>query len=144
MQQPEYLEFCRSLRLQTCDRLHDLHCLSYMFLNKCNSSASMSAHAGQANPLMQLIRVCTLTCADTLLDNLTVREMLLYTAELKNPSSQSFEDKAARVDAVLTRLALWCCRNVRIGSPLKRGVSGQRLSISSQSRIAAFLSQADD
>ena len=63
--------------------------------------------------------------ADTLLDNLTVREMLLYTAELKNPSSVPLQAKAARVDAVLSQLALWDCRDVRIGSALARGISGE-------------------
>ncbi|KAK9808027.1 hypothetical protein WJX73_006051 [Symbiochloris irregularis] len=61
---------------------------------------------------------------DTLLDSLTVREMLLYTAELKDPSNVPFREKAARVDAVLSRLALWSCRDVRIGSALARGISG--------------------
>ena len=61
---------------------------------------------------------------DTLLDNLTVEEMLLYTAELKNPLSTPHAAKVARVASVIDQLALAQCRNVRIGSKLARGVSG--------------------
>ncbi|KAK9808054.1 hypothetical protein WJX73_010576 [Symbiochloris irregularis] len=61
---------------------------------------------------------------DTLLDNLTVREMLLYTAEMMNPQSQPYAEKAARVDLVMSQLALLSCRSVRIGSALARGISG--------------------
>lgn len=64
-------------------------------------------------------------CADTLLDNLTVREMLMYTAEMKNPQSQPLAEKAVKVDQVLSQLALVSCRNVRIGSALARGISGE-------------------
>ena len=66
-------------------------------------------------------RVC---CADTLLENLTVSEMLMYTAEMKNPQSQPLSEKRAKVDMILDQLALLSCRNVRIGSALARGVSG--------------------
>ena len=65
-----------------------------------------------------------LFCTDTLLDNLTVREMLMYTAEMKNPQDLPYAEKAARVDLVLSQLALLSCRNVRIGSALARGISG--------------------
>lgn len=61
---------------------------------------------------------------DTLLDNLTVYEMLLYTAELKNPMTTPHADRVARVNAVVDQLALAPCRDVRIGSKLARGVSG--------------------
>ena len=36
-------------------------------------------------------------CADTLLENLTVHEMLMYTAEMKSQTSQPWQLKAAKV-----------------------------------------------
>ena len=65
--------------------------------------------------------------ADTLLDNLTVYEMLAYTAELKNPMEEPFEKKRAKVEMVIQQLGLSGCRGVRIGSTLARGISGARL-----------------
>ncbi len=62
--------------------------------------------------------------ADTLLDNLTVYEMLAYTSELKNPMSEPFEKKRAKVEMVINQLGLNGCRGVRIGNPLARGISG--------------------
>jgi ATP-binding cassette subfamily G (WHITE) protein 2 len=61
---------------------------------------------------------------DTLLANLTVAEMLMYTAELKNPLATPAATKVARVNAVIEQLALAPCRDVRIGSSLARGISG--------------------
>ncbi|GLC42438.1 hypothetical protein PLESTF_000812600 [Pleodorina starrii] len=61
---------------------------------------------------------------DTLVDTLTVYEMLLYTAELKRPLSEPLASKREAVEALISRLALEKCRDVRIGSPLKRGISG--------------------
>ena len=63
--------------------------------------------------------------ADTLLDNLTVYEMLAYTAELKNPMKEPFEKKRAKVEMVIQQLGLNGCRGVRIGNPLARGISGE-------------------
>lgn len=53
--------------------------------------------------------------ADTLLDILTVEEMLMYTAELKRPMQQSRQVKKEAVEELIDRLALAPCRNVRIG-----------------------------
>ena len=50
--------------------------------------------------------------------------MLAYTAELKNPMNEPFEQKAAKVEQVLQQLGLVGCRGVRIGSQLARGISG--------------------
>ncbi|KAK9904696.1 hypothetical protein WJX75_000743 [Coccomyxa subellipsoidea] len=61
---------------------------------------------------------------DTLLDNLTVYEMLAYTSELKNPMAEPFEKKRAKVEMVINQLGLNGCRGVRIGNPLARGISG--------------------
>lgn len=64
--------------------------------------------------------------ADALIDNLTVFEMLLYTAELKVDMRVPFADKCRKVAGVIDKLALNSCRDVRIGSALKRGISGAR------------------
>ncbi|GAX73408.1 hypothetical protein CEUSTIGMA_g860.t1 [Chlamydomonas eustigma] len=61
---------------------------------------------------------------DSLLPILTVREMLMYTAELKRPLSETPESKKADVDALIGALALDVCRNTLIGSYEKRGISG--------------------
>lgn len=61
---------------------------------------------------------------DTLLDILTVEEMLMYTAELKRPRQEPLEKKQSAVEELLDVLALEGCRKVRIGSPLARGISG--------------------
>jgi energy-coupling factor transporter ATP-binding protein EcfA2 len=61
---------------------------------------------------------------DTLLGILTVEEMLLYTAELKRPMSEPLASKRAAVEEVLSALALTPCRDVRIGNPLVKGISG--------------------
>lgn len=62
--------------------------------------------------------------SDTLLDILTVEEMLLYTAELKRSVSEPEASKRAAVEEILDVLALDTCRDVLIGSPLARGISG--------------------
>lgn len=62
--------------------------------------------------------------ADTLLENLTVFEMLVYTAELKMPQEHSYTFKQQRVEELLQQLALSSCRHVKIGSNLARGISG--------------------
>ena len=61
---------------------------------------------------------------DTLLPVLTVEEMLLYTAELKRPMSEPLESKKAAVEELLDALALTPCRDVKIGDPLTKGISG--------------------
>ena len=77
--------------------------------------------------MQALAILCVLTLglvADTLIDNLTVQEMLLYTAELKLKATVPLDAKLRRVDALIEQLALGVCRNVRIGDAMKRGISG--------------------
>ena len=62
--------------------------------------------------------------ADTLVDVLTVEEMLMYTAELKRPVKEQHSSKKAAVDALINNLGLETCRNVRIGNSMARGISG--------------------
>lgn len=61
---------------------------------------------------------------DTLVDNLSVYEMLLYTAEMKLPISVSIAKKRDHVDHLVNYLGLDSCKHTRIGSQLKRGISG--------------------
>eukprot|EP00884_Botryococcus_braunii_P007530 jgi/Botrbrau1/16779/Bobra.150_2s0014.1 len=61
---------------------------------------------------------------DTLVGILTVREMLLYTAELKRNLKEPFASKQAAVNHLLEKLSLEDCQNVIVGTPLMVGISG--------------------
>ncbi|KAK9831908.1 hypothetical protein WJX81_008083 [Elliptochloris bilobata] len=61
---------------------------------------------------------------DTLLDNLTVSEMLVYTAELKRPLGEPRAAKRAAVEKLVSDLALEQCRHTVIGNQMHRGISG--------------------
>jgi ATP-binding cassette, subfamily G (WHITE), member 2 len=75
--------------------------------------------------------------ADTLLDTLTVYEMMLYTAELKLPESMPLAEKKSRVDNMISQLQLTKCRDVCIGSALTRGISGGQVSSGLSAAVAA-------
>lgn len=53
-----------------------------------------------------------------------MREMLLYTAEMKLDMSVTMPEKRDRVEHLLNQLALKTCKDVRIGNALSRGISG--------------------
>ena len=57
---------------------------------------------------------------DTLLDILTVREMLLYTAEMKRPVDEPLSTKEAIVDKYINVLGLEVCKDTKIGNSLNR------------------------
>merc|ERR1712232_231489 len=61
---------------------------------------------------------------DTLVGELTVEDMLRYTAELKLSARTTSEEREARVLEVIRMLNLESCRKTVIGSPLCRGISG--------------------
>jgi len=61
---------------------------------------------------------------DTLVGELTVEDMLAYTAALKLPASMTAQERKLRVDEVIDRLNLGSCRRTVIGSTLVRGISG--------------------
>lgn len=61
---------------------------------------------------------------DTLLSELTVDNMLMYTAEMKLPLSMKRDEKRQRVDEVISKLRLEKCRHTLIGNVLRRGISG--------------------
>ncbi|MFO7675690.1 MAG: FHA domain-containing protein [bacterium] len=56
--------------------------------------------------------------------SLTVEQSLYYTAKLRLPEDTSDAEVKQRVDEVISDLRLDGCRNVRIGDPQKRGISG--------------------
>jgi len=69
---------------------------------------------------------------DVLPSNATVREALMFAAELKMPESIATESKRQRVEEVLGQLGLSRIADSRIGSTERRGISGgerRRLSI---------------
>lgn len=59
---------------------------------------------------------------DVLLQSMTVRECLLFSAKLKLTGTE--EEQAARVEAIIEDLKLNKCQNTFIGGPLIKGVSG--------------------
>eukprot|EP00240_Pyramimonas_obovata_P000614 CAMPEP_0118936882 /NCGR_PEP_ID=MMETSP1169-20130426/20820_1 /TAXON_ID=36882 /ORGANISM="Pyramimonas obovata, Strain CCMP722" /LENGTH=576 /DNA_ID=CAMNT_0006880313 /DNA_START=154 /DNA_END=1881 /DNA_ORIENTATION=+ len=61
---------------------------------------------------------------DTLVPTLTVQEMLMYTAELKRPMSESLAVKTDIVGHVVKELGLKDVKDTLIGNSLARGVSG--------------------
>ena len=68
---------------------------------------------------------------DNLLPTLTVRETLLYAAELKRPNVKersqaalAAEQRVKDVDALLDTLQLRSCEHTVVGSTLERGISG--------------------
>lgn len=61
---------------------------------------------------------------DTLLGELTVEQMLNYTADLKLPKSVTREEKRKRCDEIISKLRLEKCRATNIGNVLNRGISG--------------------
>ena len=63
--------------------------------------------------------------ADTLIPNLTVLEMMMYTIELKLERQIPLSKKRAKVEAVIDQLNLKGCQGVRIGNSENRGISGQ-------------------
>jgi ABC-type transporter Mla maintaining outer membrane lipid asymmetry ATPase subunit MlaF len=57
---------------------------------------------------------------DTLLDILTVREMLLYTAEMKRSVKEPLSVKEAIVDKYISVLGLDVCKDTKIGNSMNR------------------------
>jgi len=63
---------------------------------------------------------------DNLVQELTVEEMFMYTAELKLPKLNKVE-RTARVEECISALGLSTCRKTVIGGALIRGISGGQL-----------------
>lgn len=61
---------------------------------------------------------------DLLNGNLTVMETLNYTAQLRLPRSMPTSERSERIETVLQQMGLLKVRDVIVGSPLRKGVSG--------------------
>jgi len=80
--------------------------------------------AGAAVKQQDLKKICGyVEQFDNLVEDLTVEQMLMYTAELKLPALAKAE-KVQRVEEVLRLLQLQSCRQTKIGGALVKGISG--------------------
>jgi ATP-binding cassette subfamily G (WHITE) protein 2 len=61
---------------------------------------------------------------DLMFEKMTVQEVLMFAAELMMHPTASTLDKKRRVKKIMTLLDLTECKNVIIGSPLEKGISG--------------------
>lgn len=113
----------------------------FSFCSDCFSSLPLSFEKGKKNSLFPpfffkprqarptpafLRHACAyVEQRESLVLNLTVFEMLMYTAELRlSAKTTTLEERRQRVEDVLHRLRLRPCAHVRIGSALDKGVSG--------------------
>lgn len=81
----------------------------------CAGMLPLLLSARSAVPPLLTSNCCCYCCSHSLIDQFTVHEMLMYTAELKLPLSTSPKEKRARVEGVIEALSLGGCRNTRIG-----------------------------
>ncbi len=73
----------------------------------------------------ELKRIAGYVMQDDLLNgSLTVEETLTYTAELRLPRDFTDKQRRTRVEDVMTDLGLIHVRNVIVGTPLNKGISG--------------------
>lgn len=61
---------------------------------------------------------------DVLLETMTVREAIEQSALLRLPKTVGAEERRNRVEDIIALLHLEGCQNTRIGSPLRKGISG--------------------
>ncbi|ELU14850.1 hypothetical protein CAPTEDRAFT_178643 [Capitella teleta] len=61
---------------------------------------------------------------DIVMGTLTVRENILFSANLRLPSTVSEKEKEVRVDEVISELGLEKCADTKVGTEFIRGVSG--------------------
>jgi ABC-type multidrug transport system ATPase subunit len=82
-------------------------------------------YGGSVAPVGALKHLCGyVEQFDTLIGELTVNQMLMYTAEMKLPLSMRYNAKKERVNDIIAKLRLEKCRDTVIGNVLKRGISG--------------------
>ncbi|CAF4254602.1 unnamed protein product, partial [Adineta steineri] len=73
----------------------------------------------------ELKRIAGYVMQDDLLNgSLTVEETLMYTAELRLPRTFTNKQRRTRVEDVMIDMGLSHVRNVIIGTPMKKGISG--------------------
>ncbi len=61
---------------------------------------------------------------DQLMGIMTVRENLMFSAQLRLPTTIDKTEKQCRVEDTIELLGLWKCANSKIGTDMIRGVSG--------------------
>eukprot|EP00890_Picochlorum_soloecismus_P004838 jgi/Picsp_1/5355/NSC_02716-R1_abc family transporter: multidrug len=64
---------------------------------------------------------------DSLIENLTVKEMLMYSAELKEYKNMPYGEKVEQIEKIIHELDLTSCQDTLIGSRFKKGISGGQL-----------------
>ncbi|XP_071510170.1 uncharacterized protein [Diadema antillarum] len=69
-------------------------------------------------------RVSFVLQEDLLFDQLTLRETLMFTAQLRLSQKMTMEEKIDRVSNIVNSLGLRKCLNTKIGNSLARGLSG--------------------
>lgn len=73
---------------------------------------------------LRSVRSSYVTQQDILTPTLTVRETLLYAADLRIPSPSTEAERRAAVERVIRELGLKECADTRIGTSARRGCSG--------------------
>ena len=74
---------------------------------------------------------CYVDVNDAFYEIFTVKETMMFTANLCFPTSMSYEDKIRKVRSVLNKVGLESCKHTRIGGELFRGLStGQKRRLS--------------
>lgn len=61
---------------------------------------------------------------DIICETLTVRENLMFSANIRLPKEISYSQRVARVIKIISDLGLELCADTRIGTDFERGVSG--------------------
>ena len=80
---------------------------------------------GAAYDNAELKRIAGYVMQDDLLNGcLTVEETLMYTAELRLPRELTDKQRRTRVEDVMLDLGLIYVRDVLVGTPMKKGISG--------------------
>lgn len=69
-------------------------------------------------------KIAYVTQADNISPFQTVREALMFSAQLRLPESVSLEAKQAKVEEIIKLLGLEKCADTLVGSDLERGISG--------------------
>lgn len=93
---------------------------------KSTGTVSGEIYYGTSKPTLSFLRRHTgyVEQFDTLCDNLTVYENLMYTAEMKLPMEMPIAEKQERVNKLIEDLDLVKCRDTLIGNAQRKGVSG--------------------
>ncbi|XP_076939687.1 ABC transporter G family member 9-like [Bidens hawaiensis] len=84
---------------------------------------------------------------DVLYPHLTVTETLVFTSLLRLPKNLTSQEKISHAEAVITQLRLTRCKNIIIGGPHLRGISGgerKRVSIGQEMLINPSLLFLDE